>query len=101
MLANERTLAAWWRTALAGAGGAVAFARLFGDVEPVYLIRGAATGLVVFALLVIVVALRRYRGVGRRIDAEDVDAMSRLALYGGTALLAGVALAAGGVVWLP
>jgi putative membrane protein len=100
MLANERTLAAWWRTAMAGAAGALAFAKLFGDVEPAYVVRGAATLLVAFALLVLWVAYRRYRGVSRRVDAEDVDRTSNLALRGGTALLGLAAVGAGVAVWL-
>jgi putative membrane protein len=100
MLANERTLAAWWRTAMAAAAAAVAFARLFGDVQPTWLIRGGSSVLVGLAFLVLWVAFRRYRQTSAAIDAPNVDRVSALALRTGTLLLAIAAGAAGAAVWL-
>lgn len=100
MLANERTLAAWWRTAMGAIAAAVAFARLFGDVGPDWLVRSGATVLVAFGVMILVLSHRRYLETARRIDPENVDRLSRLWLNTGMVLLVIVALVAGAAVWV-
>lgn len=100
MLAAERTLSAWWRTAMAALAVAVGFVRLFGDVQPQWLIRGGATLLILLALLIIAVAFRRYRRTADRIDNQEVRSLSRPALATGTSLLVLAAMIAGAVTWL-
>ena len=101
MLANERTLAAWWRTAMAALAAAVAFARLFGDVEPEWLVKGGSTCLVTLGFLVLAVAHRRYLATAWRIEeSESVDRVSSFALTLGTLLLATAAAVAGVSLWL-
>ncbi|WP_349368231.1 DUF202 domain-containing protein [Salinarimonas sp.] len=99
-LANERTLAAWWRTAMAAIAAAVVFPRLFSEIEPDWLIRAGATVLAFVALLMLGVGWRRYSVTTRRIGANHVGPFSRLPLAIGTLLLAAVALLAGGLAWL-
>jgi len=101
MLANERTLAAWWRTAMAALAAAVGFAHLFGD-NPAWLVKGGASALVLLALLVLLVDFRRYRATARRVEAsETVDRIAAWALRAGSLLLTAAALAAGLSIWLP
>jgi putative membrane protein len=100
MLAAERTLSAWWRTAMAALAVAVAFARLFGDVQPQWLIRGGATLPILLAFLIIAVAFRRYRQTSKNINNQEVRSLSALALALGTGLLALSAVVAGVVTWL-
>ncbi|MFC4170605.1 YidH family protein [Microvirga sp. GCM10011540] len=100
MLAAERTLAAWWRTAMAALAGAVGFVRLFGDVQPQWVIRGGATLLIALALVILFVAYGRYRRTSRRINNEEVRSLSVWSLAAGTGLLVLAAGVAGAVTWL-
>jgi putative membrane protein len=100
ILAAERTLSAWWRTAMAALAAAVGFARIFGDVQPQWLVRGGASCLIALALLILAIALLRYRRTSRRINNEDVRSVSMPALVAGTALLVLASAAAALVVWL-
>jgi putative membrane protein len=99
-LANERTLAAWWRTAMAAIAAAVVFPRLFADLQPDWLIRLGSNALAVVALLMLAVGWRRYRATLRRIGANHVEPFSRLPLAAGSLVLAGVAVLAGALAWL-
>lgn len=99
MLASERTLAAWWRTALAALAVAVGLAKLFGEVERLLLVRAAATLPVLLALLILFVAARRYGSVARGIEAESVERVPRAELWIGTGLLTLLAAAACAIVW--
>lgn len=99
MLASERTLAAWWRTVIASLAAAVAFAKIYGEVEPVWAVRAAATLPVALALVVLFVAARRYTATARRIESECVERVPRAELWLGTALLFLLCFAAGWAVW--
>ncbi|WP_052341119.1 DUF202 domain-containing protein [Salinarimonas rosea] len=99
-LANDRTLAAWWRTAMAAIAAAIVFPRLFSDIEPDWLLRAGASGLALLALVVLALGFRRYRATAARIAPDHVARLSRVSLLLGTALLAGVALLSGALAWL-
>src|SRR3712207_1386821 len=77
MLANERTLGAWWRTAMSAVALALGFAKLFGGVEPAWLIRTGATILVLLGALVLWTALRTFQRTAASIETEHVVAVSR------------------------
>jgi putative membrane protein len=100
ILAAERTLSAWWRTAMAALAAAVGFARIFGDVQPQWLVRGGASCLIALALLILAIALLRYRRTAKRIDNQEVHSVSMSALVAGTALLVVAAAAAALAIWL-
>ncbi|WP_230532742.1 YidH family protein [Microvirga roseola] len=100
MLAAERTLSAWWRTAMAALAGAVGFVRLFGDVQPQWLIRGGATLLIGLAVLIVGIAFRRYRKTSKKINNLEVRSLSLPALAAGTGLLVIAAAVAAAVTWL-
>jgi putative membrane protein len=87
MLANERTLAAGWRTSASAMAVALAFAHLFGDVDPGWLVRAGATMLAVVALILLPLTARAYTRTSRRIETDDVYRLSSLELWGITALL--------------
>jgi putative membrane protein len=100
MLAAERTLSAWWRTSMTALAGAVGFVRLFGNVQPQWPIRTGATLLIGLALLMLAIALRRYRHTAQKIENEEVGSLSMSALITGTGLLVLVAGIAGVVTWM-
>lgn len=99
-LANERTLAAWWRTVMASLALALGFAKLFGDVQPVWLVRGGATLLVLLGAVILWTALRTYQRTSSRIETENASTVSRRTLWVGTFLLGLVAMTIAAVVWM-
>ncbi len=100
MLASERTLAAWWRTAIAALAAAVGLVKLLEEeVEPLLLVRLAATLPILLALLVLYVGARRYSSTAKRIEAECVERVPRMELWIGTTLLTLLAAAAA-IVWV-
>jgi putative membrane protein len=60
-LANERTFLAWLRTALALLAAAVALVHLIGDGEPTTAERGVGVALAVLGVVVVALAMRRWR----------------------------------------
>lgn len=101
MLANERTLAAWWRTVMTALAAAVGLARLFGDAGPEWLVRGGASLLVLLAVVMLFVAVRRYQTTAARIESECVERVPRVELWIGSLLLVIVAAIVTAVVWMP
>jgi putative membrane protein len=99
MLASERTLAAWWRTALASLAAAIGLFKLFPEAERLLLVRIAASLPILLALLVLLVACRRYSSIARGIEAKSVERVPRAELWIGTGFLAILAAAAGSLVW--
>lgn len=99
LLASERTLAAWWRTAIAALAAAVALVKLYGEVQPAWLIRAAASAAIALALLVLFVGARRYAATARRVESEFVDRVPRAEIWIGTGLLTLLAVAAAVIVW--
>lgn len=72
ILANERTFASWMRTSLACIAIGIGFERLFRELSPAWLPRAIATGFLLLAILVIVLAERRAATVLRRLSAHTV-----------------------------
>ena len=100
ILANERTLGAWWRTAMSALALGLGFAKLFGGMEPAWLVRTGATLLVLLGAIMLFVAQRTYERTARRIETEHVVAVSRGTVRLGTALLAAVAAIVAAAVWM-
>jgi putative membrane protein len=94
LLASERTLAAWWRTAIAAA-----LVQLYGEVQPDWLVRAAASAAIALALLVLFVGARRYATTARRVESAFVDRVPRAEIWIGTGLLSLLAVAAAVIVW--
>jgi len=99
-LANERTLGAWWRTAMSALALGLGFAKLFGGVEPAWLIRTGATLLVLLGVLILWTGLRTYERTARHVETEKVVPVSRRLLWLGTGLLGAVAAIVGAAVWM-
>jgi putative membrane protein len=100
MLANERTLGAWWRTVMSALALGLGFAKLFGGVEPAWLVRVGATLLVLLGAMMLWVALRTYERTARHIETEHVVAVSRRTVRLGSALLTLVAAIVAAAVWM-
>ena len=72
ILANERTFAGWMRTSLASVAIGVGFHALFPHLRPEWVPRAIATGFLLMAILVIVLAERRAAAVMDRLNAHVV-----------------------------
>lgn len=72
ILANERTYASWMRTSLGCVAIGVGFQGLFPAMEPAWVPRAIASGFLILAMLVIVLAERRSTAVLRRLSAHVV-----------------------------
>lgn len=72
ILANERTFAGWMRTSLASVAIGVGFHALFPSLEPPWVPRAIATGFLLLAIAVIVLAERRAAAVMDRLSAHVV-----------------------------
>ena len=71
ILANERTFGSWMRTSLACIAIGVGFKGLFPTMEPAWMPRAIATGFLLLAILIIVLAERRAAAVCSRMDATS------------------------------
>ena len=72
ILANERTFGSWMRTSLACIAIGVGFRGLFDSMEPVWVPKAIATGFLLLAVLVILLAERRAAAVLKRLDAHTI-----------------------------
>lgn len=101
ILANERTFAGWMRTSLASVAIGVGFHALFPKLEPPWLPRAIATGFLLLAIVVIVLAERRAAAVLGRLDANVVETARAMNLR---VIAAAVSLGAAALVaaiWMP
>jgi putative membrane protein len=92
LLANERTLLAWLRTALTLQAGGVALARLAGHSA---VLSGVGIGLLTLGSIAAVIGYLRYRATGRAIRAGQLPAPGRgpALLTAGVVVLAAVLVA--------
>ncbi len=72
ILANERTFAGWMRTSLACVAIGAVFPELFQRIDPPWVARAIATGFLLLAILVIVLAERRSAAVMERLSAHII-----------------------------
>ena len=73
ILANERTFAGWVRTSLASVAIGVGFHALFPKLEPPWVPRAIATGFLLLAIVIIMLAERRAAAVTDRLSATVVE----------------------------
>ena len=69
----ERTFAGWMRTSLAALALGVGFHALFADMEPSWLPRAIATGFLLLAASIIILAERRAAAVMKRLRFAQVS----------------------------
>ena len=72
ILANERTFGSWMRTSLGCVAIGVGFKGLFPTMEPAWVPRAIATGFLLLAILIIILAQRRAAEVITRLNAHAV-----------------------------
>ena len=72
ILANERTFAGWMRTSLATLALGVGFHALFARMQPPWLPRVIATGFLLLAIAIVVLAERRAAAVMDRLSTHVV-----------------------------
>lgn len=100
VLANERTFAGWLRTGYAGIGIGLAFNALFGRVEPGWIAKLIATGFLLIAVMIFIVAERRASAVFARLDTHNVQSvkLNNVRILAYASIAATVALIA--AIWL-
>ena len=100
ILANERTFAGWMRTSFAAIAIGIGFNALFGKLDPVWLPKLIASGFLVLAIFIAVMAERRAAAVMRRLSAHVIEASAvmNLRLLTGFVTAGVLALLAG--LWL-
>lgn len=99
ILANERTFASWMRTSLGCVAIGVGFQGLFPSMEPPWVPRVIASGFLVLAMLVIILAERRAAAVLQRLSAHVVITARRMNLRLFTALICLGAAALFAAIW--
>ena len=100
ILANERTFAGWMRTSLASVAIGVGFQALFSSVEPAWVPRATATGFLLLAIAIIILAERRAAAVMDRLSTHVVvtTKVMNLKIFAGAISLGALALIA--AIWL-
>jgi putative membrane protein len=72
MLAKERTFSAWMRTGMAAVAAGLGITRLFGDVEPAWIIPVIGSILVVVGAVILAGAFVRYKSLLAELNEEGV-----------------------------
>ena len=99
ILANERTYASWMRTSLATIAIGIAFERLYGSLQPLWLPRLIATSFLLLAVLIIVLAERRASSVLRNLNPHEIERAKPLYLRLFTTLIALAAIMLAVAIW--
>ncbi|WP_205481462.1 YidH family protein [Sphingomonas arenae] len=100
ILANERTFASWMRTSLGCVAIGVGFQGLFPAMQPAWVPRAIATGFLLVAVLVIVLAERRAAAVLSRLSSHVVVTARTMNLRLFTLLITLGALALTAAIWI-
>lgn len=75
-LASERTFAAWGRTGLSCISVGLAATKLFGDLEPRWLLNVLAIGLVLLGVLTLMFGFRSYQKSARDLENSGEHTLS-------------------------
>lgn len=100
ILANERTFAGWMRTSFASIAIGIGFNALFGKIDPIWLPKVIATGFLLLAIFIAVMAERRAAAVMRRLSAHVIETSAVMNLRILTALVTVGVLALVAGLWL-
>lgn len=98
-LASERTFAAWGRTALSCIGVGLAATRLFGDLEPRWLLRVLTVGLVALGVLVLAFGFHSYRKSARDLESSGEHTLSLWWIGAFAVVLSALGIAGLFLVW--
>ena len=99
LLANERTFAGWLRTGAACVAVALGLKAVFGETEPVWIAKGAATIFLVAAAATFVASAQQSYKAQARIKQHDTEAQPPRRMIALSALLVLGTLATGGILW--
>ncbi|MEM1039713.1 MAG: DUF202 domain-containing protein [Pseudomonadota bacterium] len=100
VLANERTFSSWMGTGLGCLGLAVGMQAVFGEMQPTWVAKAAATIFVVVAIYLFLVSLHNSRKVKLRLNAHSSEPTSDRSMSLIAYLLTVGAIATGVVLWL-
>lgn len=98
-LASERTFAAWGRTALSCIGVGLATTKLFGDLEPRWLLRVLTAGLVALGVLTLFFGFHSYRKSARDLEESGEHTVSLWWIGAFAGVLAGLGVVGVVLVW--
>lgn len=98
-LASERTFAAWGRTALSSIGVGLAATRLFGDLEPRWLLRVLTVGLVGLGVLALAFGVRSYHKSAHDLEESGEHTLPLWWIGGFAVMLSGLGVAGVVLVW--
>lgn len=98
-LSSERTFAAWTRTALSCIGVGLAATKLFGDLEPRWLLRVLAVGLVALGVLTLAFGFHSYRKSARDLENSGEHTLSLWWLGAFALVLSALGVAGLFLVW--
>jgi putative membrane protein len=100
ILANERTFAGWMRTSFGSIAIGIGFHALFGAMQPSWLPRMIATGFLLLAIALIILAERRAAAVLQRLSPHVIVTARPLnfRFYTGMIVIGAAALV--GAIWL-
>ena len=100
LLANERTFAGWMRTGMACIGIALALRAVFGDFDPTWLAKSAATLFIVIAVFIFWSARERSCMTYARFTENEISAQGSGRMTFMAILLSAGAIATGVILWL-
>lgn len=100
ILANERTFAGWMRTSFGSIAIGIGFHALFGTMQPSWLPQAIATGFLLLAMALIILAERRAAAVLQRLSPHVIVTSKplNLRLYTGMIVIGAATLI--GAIWL-
>lgn len=99
VLANERTFAGWMRTSAAFTGIAIGLKAVFGEADPTWVAKAAATAFLVIAVGLVWTAYRAARATQKRLDAQAATPQSQNTFLAVALGLSGATLAVGVILW--
>ncbi|MEM8750640.1 MAG: DUF202 domain-containing protein [Pseudomonadota bacterium] len=100
ILANERTFAGWMRTGLASLGIAIGLQAVFGETEPTWLAKLAASFFIAVGLFIFWAAWKNACAMVARLDAHAAEPVSRSHLGLIATFMVISSITAGVILWL-
>lgn len=100
VLANERTFAGWMRTGMASVAIAIGLQAVFGETEPTWLAKAAASIFLLIATYIFIVARGSARQMLDRLNSHSAEPLSDRHLSQVALFFMVATIATGVVLWL-